>query len=179
MKLSGFLALTPDGYIAGKDGSIDYLDRFQDGTEDAGYGQYFLSIDAILMGRETFETVCKFPEWPYSPKPVYVLSTREVHIPERLSERAFKIKGKPEEVIQKLIDYGYEHIYVDGGKTISSFIRSKLLNEITISFLPLLLGDGIPLFSDLGGEIQMELLSSKQFQSGIVQNIYKFIYKIS
>lgn len=175
MKLSGFLAHSLDGYIAGANGELDFLDSFQDSGEDAGYGEFFLSVDAILMGKKTFETVLQFPEWPYTPKPVYVFSRNPVSIPPLLVERAFPISGSTRTVVSELSGYGYNHIYVDGGRTISSFLADGLLDELTISVIPIILGNGIPLFSGIPKKIPLTLSRTRHFPSGIVQNLYKII----
>lgn len=176
MKTSGFLALSLDGYIAGTDGNLDFLESFQDNGEDAGYGEFFLSIDAILMGRKTFDVVREFPDWPYSPKLVYVYSGGKLEIPPHLEGKANPITGSPKEIVQQMKNFGFSHLYVDGGKTISSFLNENLLDELTLSIIPIIHGSGIPLFSGIQKQINLKLLKTRSFTSGIVQNHYKILH---
>ncbi len=150
MTCSVFIATSIDGYIAREDGGLDWLAPQSGESEgDYGFGDFLGSIDAVVMGRKTFEAVAAFEVWPYE-KPVFVLSTTLQNLPVSFSDRASLISGTPEEVVQSLKSRGFFRLYIDGGKTVSSFLRSDLIDEMIISTMPVVLGSGLPLFS--GGD---------------------------
>ena len=177
-KCSAYIATSLDGFISRSDGSIDWLNDFNmlvPVGEDLGYAQFMSSVDALVMGRNTFEQVLKFDAWPYGAKPVVVLSRQMKTLPGDLPDTVSISKEKPEELFKRLAAKGLDHLYIDGGLTIQSFLRVGLIDEITITTIPVLLGEGKPLFGPLPADVGLELLESKTFEFGFVQNKYHVI----
>lgn len=168
-KLVFYIAVSSDGFIASKDGGLDWLKRAELEGEDYGYAEFYSSIDALIMGRETYEIVKEYGDWVYSEKPSFVLSSKKheaVH-----SDIIFTSK-KPDELMLELDSKGYENIWlVGGGKLGTSMINAGLVDEMIISIIPVELNDGIPLFTEnLDEKIEYEMISSKSFDSDVVQN---------
>ena len=166
-----FTATSLDGFIADKNGGIDWLHAIPnpEGT-DMGYGKFFAEIDAVVMGRNTFETVCGFDiAWPYK-KPVFVLSNSMTGIPEKYRDHAELVKGSLKEVLEIIHAKGCFRLYIDGGKTIQSFLKEDLIDEMTITIIPFLLGGGIPLFGSLPEKLRLKCVESKIYLDQVVQN---------
>ncbi len=168
-----FIAQSLDGFIAGKNGELDWLESVPNPeNNDMGYQELLEEVDAIVMGRVTFETVLGFGgEWPY-PKPVFVLSYSLHEIPENLSEKVRLLSGTPREILRKIHQKGYSSLYIDGGTTIQNFLKEDLIDELRITTIPILLGGGFSLFGDLDPPMKFELLNSKVFLDQIVQSRY-------
>ncbi|QDT64857.1 dihydrofolate reductase family protein [Calycomorphotria hydatis] len=172
-----FIATSLDGYIARRDGDIDWLDAVPTGDpeEDFGYGALFNSVDALIMGRNTFEKVLTFPEWPYGEKPLIVLSKSLTSLPDSLPSSVRLMSDEPVALLKRLATEGMHSFYVDGGAVIQSFLRAGLIDEMTITTLPILIGDGIPLFGSLDADVLLELKSSRSFPNGYVISTYRVI----
>lgn len=171
MKNKVFIATSLDGFIADKDGGIDWLHNVPnpDGN-DMGYGDFMNEVDALIMGRNTFETVCSFDiDWPYS-KPVYVLSNSLQEIPRKYVGKAFLVNGKLKEVLDQVHANGHNNLYIDGGATIQSFLKEGLIDSMIITRIPILLGAGIPLFGNLDAPQNFKCVSTKRFLDAVVQN---------
>ncbi|MGB0521737.1 MAG: dihydrofolate reductase family protein [Flammeovirgaceae bacterium] len=173
-KNSVFIATSLDGYIADKNDGLAWLDiiPIPEGT-DMGYVGFMEEVDALVMGRSTFEVVCGFDvDWPYQ-QPVFVLSNSLKELPVAYKDKAYLVKGELTKVLAQIHDKGYHRLYIDGGVTIQSFLKEDLIDEMTINVLPILLGGGIPLFADLPQLLEFELVESKVFLNAHVQNHYK------
>lgn len=173
-KNSVFIATSMDGYIADKKGGIDWLHSLPnpDG-DDMGYTEFTSEIDALVMGRTTFETVCAFDiDWPYK-KPVFVLSRTLNAIPESHKEKAFLVKGSLGDVLGQINKSGYKRLYIDGGTTIQGFLREDLIDEMIITIFPRVLGGGFPLYSELREGLDFELIKSKTYLNQLVQLHYR------
>ncbi len=173
-----FIATSLDGYIADKNGSLDWLNfdwidlKLEPDNGGMGYEEFVSDIDALVMGRTTFETVVGFGvPWPYK-KPVFVLSNTMKKIPESHRDKAFLVNGELTDVLDKIHGEGYYKLYIDGGTTISSFLKEDLIDEITLTRIPILLGSGHPLFHELPKRIKFKLIESKVYGKQIVQNHY-------
>jgi len=169
-----FIARSLDGYIAGKNGELDWLHAIPNPENiDMGFVKLMERVDAIVMGRTTFETVCGFEgEWPYN-KPVFVLSTTLKTIPEKYKEKAELVKGTIPEILDSINKKGYKNLYIDGGTTIQSFLKEDLIDELIITTIPILLGGGFPLFRELPKQLAFEHVSSEVFLSQVVQDSYR------
>lgn len=177
-KASVFIATSLDGFIAREDGGIDWLpvpDTNSEGGEDYGYNEFINTIDAMVMGRNTYELVLTFDEWYYGDMPVFVLTNRGVEIPDRISKTVSQMSGEPEEIVKRLQEKGYNHLYVDGGKTIQGFLNAGLIDEMIISTIPVLIGSGIPLFGPTNRDIHLEHTGNRTSPDGLVQHRYKVI----
>lgn len=176
MKNKVFIATSLDGYIADKEGDISWLHAIPNPeNSDMGYGAFFAQIDALVMGRTTFETVCGFDiDWPYS-KPVFVLSKTMKSISPDYKDKAFVVSGDLNQILTSINQKGYHNLYIDGGKTIQSFLEEDLIDEMTITIIPVILGGGYPLFSDLPNRLDFECVESKIYLEMVVQN--RFVRK--
>mgnify|MGYP001218825390 CR=1 FL=1 len=175
-RASAFIATSLDGYIARADGSLDWLDDAQGlipEGEDCGYLEFMASIDGIVMGRHTFERVLTFDPWPYGQTPVYVLSHAPIAIPVVLASAVHSFQGTLESLVALLGAKGFRHLYVDGGQTIQGLLRSGLLDDLTITVVPVLLGAGRPLFGSLAHDVELTLMRSHAYEFGFVQSTYR------
>ncbi|AUS05302.1 dihydrofolate reductase family protein [Pseudotamlana carrageenivorans] len=173
-KNSVFIATSLDGYIADKNGRIDWLNSIPNpDNDDMGYMAYSNTIDALVMGRKTFETVRGFDvDWPYD-KPVFVLSNTLKEIPESHKDKAFLVKGTPIEILDQIHKKGFNKLYVDGGTTIRSFLQADLIDEMILTTIPVLLGGGASLFTELPNLLNFELIGTKTYLNQLTQNHYK------
>ena len=169
-----FIAVSLDGYIARQDGDIGWLLQRDDPTEDHGYEAFIADKDGIIMGRGTYEKVLTFGEWLYE-QPVVVLSRQlaDTPVPEALKGKVQFSRRAPKEVINDLAAQNIHRVYIDGGQLIQSFLRDGLASDIIITTVPVLLGSGKPLFGYLPHDIDLTLLSSRSFPSGLVQSHYQ------
>ena len=177
IKVSVFIATSLDGYIARPDGDVAWLhegDPVEDG-DDMGYGALFSSVDALVMGRESFEKVLEFDPWPYGDKLVIVLSRSLTDVPEALRETVRIDSSSPQELVDKLAQEGYKRIYLDGGKVIQSYLREGLVDDMCITMIPVLIGEGLPLFGSLEKDVKLKLVESKSWQNGMVQSTYEVV----
>ncbi len=173
-KNSVFIATSIDGYISDKNGGIDWLQSVPNpDMNDMGYVKFINTVDALVMGRTTFETVCGFDvEWPYS-KPVFVLSNKLNEIPKSHEGKAFLVKGTLEEILEQIHAQGHSKLYIDGGTTIQNFLKEDLIDEMIITTIPILLGGGSTLFSELPKQQSFDLIESETFLGQVIQNRYK------
>lgn len=175
-KISTFIATSIDGYIAKKNGDIDWLTKFnpptgEDEDKDCGFSKFFSSVDVLVMGRNTYEVVSGFDTWPYQGKRVVVLSSTLTSV----CEQAELFNGDIAHLIENLHADGIKHIYIDGGATVSQFLDMGLVDQMIISLIPVVLGSGIPLFSKIHNDKWCRLISSIPFSNGLVQLQYEVI----
>ncbi|HMQ51840.1 MAG TPA: dihydrofolate reductase family protein [Anaerolineae bacterium] len=176
MKASVYIATSLDGFIARPDGAIDWLPvgESEPGVEDYGYREFMDSVDYLVMGRGTFEVVLSFGgEWPYGEKRLVVLSSRPVEIPDRLAGTVEWLSGSPQAVVDRLAERGAQHLYVDGGKTIQGFLAAGLIQHLTITRIPILIGEGLPLFGPVPHDIKLNHIETRSFANGLVQSRYE------
>jgi dihydrofolate reductase len=133
------------------------------------------TIDVLVMGRHTYEKALSFAAWPYGSKPVVVLSSTQVHIPQHLAASVESMSCSPGELVRCLAGRGARHLYVDGGKTIQGFLDAGLLHQLIITRMPILIGSGIPLFGPLTHDIRLRHIETRQFANGLVQSKYEVI----
>jgi dihydrofolate reductase len=172
VKISVYIAVSLDGFIARKNGNLDWLPASKEDGEDFGYAEFMSTIDHVVMGRNTFEKVLTFGGWHYSQK-VIVLTSRDLIIPSELIGKVEAFHLSPRELVHEMDRRGAKAIYLDGGVTIQRFLRESLVDEMTITTIPILLGEGLPLFGKLEKDIRLELVRSQSFKNGFVQNKYK------
>jgi len=163
-----FIATSLDGFIARTDGSIDWLTSRGEKAGDTGYDEFMAAIDTVVLGRKTYETVLGFDFWPYDGKQVEVLSTT---LASDADERII-VHRTLDGLVQTLNDRGAKRIYADGGRMIQTFLRAGLLNELTITTIPVLLGSGIPLFGELDHDIVLNHNATRTLGAGFVQSDY-------
>ncbi len=171
MKASVYVGTSLDGFIARRDGSIDWLNDAQSLVpegEDCGYKAFMDSVDTLIMGRRTFEQVLTFGPWHYGDTQVVVLSHNPVTIPTHLPDTVSYSSESPRALFERLSGQDVKHVYVDGGSTIQGFLAESLIDEITITSLPIALGDGIPLFGPMENDIKLTHVSTTAYDFGFV-----------
>ena len=167
-----YVATSLDGFIATSDGGIDWLMEIPNPNKsDFGFAEFISGIDAIVMGRSTFETVLDFGDWPYS-RPVFVLSETLEEVPEHLCGKADVIKGSLGSVLAHLRELGYLNLYVDGGRVIQSFLAEDLVDEMIITRIPILLGEGIPLFGRSAERLDFEHKKTEVLLGALTKSYY-------
>ena len=169
MKASVFIGTSVDGFIARANGDLDFLPP--GGGEPHGYNEFMATVDALVIGRKTFETVLAFDAWPYGEKPVFVLSTKPL-APAPSGALVEHLSGPPAEIVSQLAARGIGHIYVDGGITIQGFLRAGLIQRLIITRVPVLIGDGVPLFGSLPRDVHLQHVATRHYPSGLVQSEY-------
>jgi len=170
VKASVFIGTSLDGFIARANGDLDFLPP--GGGEPHGYDEFMATVDALVIGRKTFETVLTFDTWPYGEKPVFVLSTRPL-APAPLLAVVERMSGAPADIVSQLAARGLRHVYVDGGITIQRFLQAELIQRLIITRVPVIIGTGIPLFGAVQRDIILRHVATRQYASGLVQSEYE------
>ncbi|HCK65998.1 MAG TPA: deaminase [Anaerolineae bacterium] len=173
LKVSVYIATSLDGFIARKNGDIDWLTGGESGG-DYGYADFMSTIDYVVMGRNTYEKVLTFGGWGYDKK-VIVLSSKKIKIKDKLKDKVEVLNLGPKKLVKEIEKRKAKHIYLDGGVTIQRFLREGLVDEMTITTIPVLIGEGLPLFGELAKDIKLKLLQSQSFKNSFVQNKYKVL----
>lgn len=173
MTASVFIGTSVDGFIARLNGELDFLP--EGGGEPHGYNEFIATVDALVIGRKTFDTVVAFPEWPYGDKRVVVLSSKPIDFSAVRCGRVEQMSGTPAEVVAKLAGSGAHHLYVDGGITIQRFLRAGLIQRLTITRVPVLIGEGIPLFGALPRDLRLRHITTQHYPSGLVKSEYEVL----
>ena len=172
MKASVFVGVSVDGFMARENGDLDFLPP--GGGEPHGYAEFMDSVDALVIGRKTFETVLAFETWPYGEKRVFVLSTRKLAAAPP-GATVTHLSGEPAEILERLEALGIGHVYVDGGITVQRFLRAGLIQRLIITRVPVLIGTGIPLFGETKRDIVLKHVATRQYASGLVQSEYEVV----
>ena len=170
MTVSVFVGTSVDGFIARPNGDLDFLPP--GGGEPHGYLEFMATVDAMVIGRKTFETVLAFPEWPYGQKRVVVLSSRAVDLSTVRGGVVEHMNAEPSQVVEKLAASGAHHLYIDLGITIQKFLLAGLVQRLIITRVPILIGEGIPLFGALRQDLKLRHIATRHYSSGLVQSEY-------
>jgi dihydrofolate reductase len=170
MRASVFVGASVDGFIARLNGDLDWLPK--GGGEPHGYTEFMASVDTLIIGRNTFETVLTFDEWPYAGKRVVVLSTRPIDVSAAAAPDVLHMNGSPAKIVAQLGEGGAQHAYVDGGITIQGFLRAGLIQRLIVTRVPVLIGEGIPLFGALPSDVRLQHVATRHYPSGLVQSEY-------
>lgn len=165
-----FVGTSVDGFIARLNGDLDFLP--EGGGEPHGYTELMASVDTLVIGRRTFETVVAFDEWPYGDKRVVILSSGAVDLAAVKGGVVEHMNGSPHEIVARLAASGARHVYVDGGITIQGFLRAGLIQRLVVTRVPVLIGAGIPLFGDLPRDVRLRHVATRHYPSGLVQSEY-------
>lgn len=173
MIASVFVGTSLDGFIARPNGDFDFLTA--SGEAPPGFDEFLASVDAIVMGRNTFEIVLALAAWPYGDKRVVVLSSKSVDLSAARGGVVEQMAGSPEQIVAQLATSGARHIYVDGGITIQQFLRAGLIHRLTITRIPVLIGEGIPLFGSLAHDIQLRHITTRGYPGGAVRSEYQVV----
>ena len=172
MKVSVFVGTSVDGFLARPNGTFDFLFPGGSEPEPHGYREFMATVDAIVMGRNTFEVVAAEPKWPYPEKRVVVLSSRPLDA-SSAKVKVEQMSGTPAEIVARLATSGANHLYVDGGITIQRFLRAGLVDRMVITRVPVLVGEGIPLFGAVEKDIRLQHIDTRQYGGGLVQSEYE------
>ncbi|MDJ0705226.1 MAG: dihydrofolate reductase family protein [Leptolyngbyaceae cyanobacterium MO_188.B28] len=178
LRVSVFIATSLDGFIARADGAIDWLDEANAMVpegEDCGYQAFMTTVDVLIMGRNTYEQVLSFGQWPYGDKPVIVLSRQPLQIPNELAQTVSRSSESPKALCHRLAKEGANRLYIDGGVTIQRFLTEGLIDDITITIIPIILGGGKSLFGPLEQDIALKQAATKTFDFGFVQITYEVL----
>lgn len=165
-----FVGTSLDGFIARPDGGLDFLSP--GGDVSHGFEEFMATIDALVMGRKTYKIVLDFGVWPYGEKPVFVLSSAEIEAPPE-GGVAERMHGDPKDIAAELAARGLVQVYVDGAATIQQFLRAGLIRRLIITRVPVLIGEGIPLFGELDGDISLRHIATRHYSTGLVQSEYE------
>lgn len=167
-----YIGASLDGFIAAPDGGLDWLDEIPNpDNDDFGFADFMSGVDAILMGRKTFETLLTFDSWPYE-KPIFVLSDSISQVPESVAGKAEIVRGDPKNLVKLFNQKGFKNLYIDGGVTIQGFLQEDLIDEMIITRIPVLLGDGIPLFGSLNSRLKFKHKRTVVFNNALVKSHY-------
>ncbi|MEM1254496.1 MAG: dihydrofolate reductase family protein [Cyanobacteria bacterium P01_H01_bin.21] len=168
-----YIATSLDGFIATPDGGVEWLDEIPNPDQsDFGYAEFMARVDAIMMGRNSFEKVLTFGAWPYE-KPVFVLSNTLKQVPDDLVDTVEIVSnGDLKTLVEHLDKRGYHHLYIDGGRTVQSFLAEDLIDELIITRVPIVLGNGIPLFGSLTGALRFKHQKTEIFNNMLVKSAY-------
>jgi len=170
MTASVFIGTSVDGFIARANDDLDFLPP--GGGEPHGYNEFIASVDAIVIGRKTFEKVLTFGDWPYGNKRVVVLSSRPINL-SVVRGVVEQMAGQPAEIVAQLAARGIHNLYIDGGVTIQRFLRAGAIHRLIITRVPVLIGEGVPLFGALPHDIRLRHVATRHFPSGLVQSEYE------
>jgi dihydrofolate reductase len=168
---SVFIGVSVDGFIARPNGELDFLPP--GGGEPHGYDEFMATVDALVIGRKTFETVLGFEAWPYGDKRVVVLSHRPLDLSVVRGGIVEQMGGAPADIMSRLARSGERHLYIDGGVTIQGFLREGLIRRLIITRVPVLIGEGIPLFGALPRDVRLDHVATRHYASGLVQSEYR------
>lgn len=170
MTLSVFVGASVDGFIARANHDLDFLP--EGGGEPHGYDEFMATVDVLVIGRKTFEKILTFDAWPYGTNRVVVLSSRPLDLSAAVGGVVEQMSGTPAEIVAKLQASGAQHAYIDGGITIQGFLRAGLIQRLIITRVPVLIGDGIPLFGSLPKDVRLRHVETRHYPSGLVQSEY-------
>jgi dihydrofolate reductase len=172
MPCSVFVGVSVDGFMARSNGAVDFL---PDNPEPHGEREFFASVDAVVIGRKTYEWVVSYGEWPYGKMRIVVLSTEELDFSPFPKARVEQMSGEPAGIVAKLSASGASHLYIDGGVTIQRFLRAGLIDRLIVTRVPVLIGQGIPLFGSLPHDILLRHVRTQHYPSGLVQSEYEVL----
>ncbi len=170
-----FIATSLDGYIARPDGDIEWLNEASAGVpegEDLEYAAFMVDVDMLVMGRHSYEKVLSFGAWPYRSVPVTVLSSSPIVFPDGLSASLSCSSEPPDALCERLAFEGVRRVYLDGGNTIQRFLAAGLVDDITITVIPVLLGEGVSLFGPLKADVTLRCVSAMRYEFGFVHLVY-------
>lgn len=171
MKLSVFCGVSVDGFLARPNHTLDFLDA--GGQEPHGFEEFYDSVDVIVIGRKTFEVVLTFGKWAYGKKPVVVLSSHPLDFSSVNGGVIEQMSGEPANIVMQLKERGFKHAYIDGGITIQRFLGAGLIDRLVVTRVPVLIGQGIPLFGPVPRDIALHHVATRCYRGGLVQSEYE------
>ena len=175
MPCTVYIATSIDGFIARPDGGVDWLDVAGPDDEDYGFFEFMAGIDALVMGRKTLETALSLGPWYYGETPVICLSSTLQAPPEGTPDTVELMNASPQVVVDTLKARGLESLYIDGGTTIQQFIDAGLITRFIIARIPVIIGEGIPLFGKVPADIKLQHVKTDIFDNDITKSEYTVI----
>lgn len=172
MIASVFVGISVDGFLARTGGELDFLPAE---PEPHGFTEFYQSIDTVVIGRRTFEFVLSVSDWFYGKKRVIVLSSQGIDMSSSHGKRVEHMAGDPAEIVARLAASGSQALYVDGGVTIQRFLRAGVIQRLILTRVPVLIGQGIPLFGSLPRDIPLRHVATRSYDSGLVQTEYQVL----
>jgi len=172
LKASVFVGTSVDGFLARRDGALDFLPP--GGGEEHGYEAFLSTVDVLVIGRKTYEAVLGFDPWPYGNRLVVALSSKPL-APAPDGTHVERMAGKPAEILRELDRRGLRHAYVDGGETIQAFLRGGLIQRLVVTRVPVLIGEGVPLFGSTGRDVRLRHVATRSYATGLVQSEYEVL----
>jgi len=172
MKAFVYIGTSLDGFIARTNGDIEWLVQYANDEAIQAYEEFISKIDAVVIGRGTFDKVLTFPSWPYE-KRVFVLSNTLKKLPAIVENKAILLSLSPADTLKKLSQEGYTNVYVDGGLVIQNFLKADLIDELIISKVPIIIGSGIPLFADVKQDLLFRHVKTEVQSNELVRSYYK------
>jgi dihydrofolate reductase len=173
MRASVFVGTSADGFIARRNGEFDFLP--EGGGEPHGYDEFMSSVDVLVIGRNTFEKVLTFEKWPYAAKRVVVLSSRAIDVSTVRGATIEHMSGSPAEITDRLAASGARHAYIDGGITVQRFLRARLIQRLIVTRVPVLIGEGIPLFGSVPHDLRLRHVLTETYPTGLVKSEYEVL----
>lgn len=171
MKLSVFCGVSVDGFLARPNHALDFLETGE--KEPHGMEEFWASVDVVVIGRKTFEIVLTFGKWFYGKKAVVVLSSKPVDFSSVEGGVVEQMSGEPVDIVTRLRERGFQHAYIDGGITIQRFLAAGLIDRLTVTRVPVLIGEGIPLFGPVPNDIHLHHVATRCYKGGLVQSEYE------
>jgi dihydrofolate reductase len=171
MKLSVFCGVSVDGFLARPNHKVDFLETGE--QEPHGFEEFYASVDVLVMGRNTYEFVHSYGKWFYGKKQVIVLSSHPVDFSWIKSGVVERMSGEPPEIVSQLNARGFKHAYIDGGVTIQRFLAAGLIHRMVITRVPVLIGEGMPLFGKVPHDIRLHHVATRTYRGGLVQSEYE------
>ena len=171
MKCSVFCGVSVDGFLARRDDNVDFLEA--GGQTPHGFEEFYRSVDVIVIGRRTYDFVVRYGQWLYGKKAVVVVSSQPQDFSWIKNGVVDQMAGEPAEIVKKLEGRGVRHAYIDGGVTIQRFLAAGLIDRLIVTRVPILIGEGIPLFGPVGGDVRLRHVATRTYPGGLVQSEYE------
>ncbi len=171
MKLSVFCGISVDGFLARPNHTVDFLETGE--QEPHGFEEFYGSVDVVVIGRRTYEFVLAYGKWLYGKKPVVVLSRQPPDFSWIKGGVVEHMSGEPPKILSQLKARGFKHAYIDGGVTIQRFLAAELIDRLVITRVPVVIGEGIPLFGPVPHDIALHHVATRTYRGGLVQSEYE------
>jgi len=169
-----YVGTSLDGRISGRGGDLKWLEYVPiPANDDLGFAEFMARVDAVVMGRKTFETLVGFDVGWHYPIPGIVLSSTLTSVPQAFAEQVQIADRSPAEMVELANELGYRNLYIDGGVTVQRFLDADLIDEMIITEIPVVLGDGARLFGDLEKMLGFELVASEVLAQQLLRKHYR------
>lgn len=172
MSASVFCGVSLDGFLARPDGRLDFLDSAGHDPADTSFDEFLQTVDVLVMGRGTWDVFQGFGQWPYGDRRIVVLTHRPLALAPMFEGKVETMQGTPKQVMDRLAARGLTRLYLDGGQVIQQFLRAGLVDRLVVTTVPVLIGQGLPLFGALDKDVRLKLVGVRAMSTGLVQSTY-------